>query len=294
MTGPAGRCGRSARLTSRPSSPTSPVTPRDELLAGTGADRPVVAMRVRASVGRPGGSAHARWRRSRAAEWAAWTRTLPWRIAVTFGIGVGGGVLGRLLAPRLSLVVGVLAATAAGWGLRFRPSLDAVAWRRGAAHRPTARAAGAARLGGPTRPGRPRQPGQPRPLGDRPRWGVRDRLQTVSRPLGARVIRVAVARPLPPRTHAPCGVLRARPGRPGPDRPRGGRGPDRGRPWRPGPLGQGCRPGCAGGGGRVAAKHAPPAPGGAGTRAVAVLADQARVRFHAAADPGGLPGGSPP
>ena len=35
----------------------------DELLAGTGADRPVVAVRVRASVGRPGGSAQARWRR---------------------------------------------------------------------------------------------------------------------------------------------------------------------------------------------------------------------------------------
>ena|SRR5829696_8375080 len=51
----------------------------DELLAGTGADRPRVAVRVRASVGRPGGSAQARWRRLRAAEWAAWTRTLPWR-----------------------------------------------------------------------------------------------------------------------------------------------------------------------------------------------------------------------
>jgi hypothetical protein len=32
----------------------------DELLAGTGVDRPVVAVRVRASVGRPGGSAQAR------------------------------------------------------------------------------------------------------------------------------------------------------------------------------------------------------------------------------------------
>jgi hypothetical protein len=31
----------------------------DELLADTGADRPVVAMRVRTSVGRPGGSAQA-------------------------------------------------------------------------------------------------------------------------------------------------------------------------------------------------------------------------------------------
>jgi hypothetical protein len=104
----------------------------DALLARTGADRPVVALRVRASVGRPGGSAHARWRRSRATERAAWTRTLPWRIAVTVGIGVGGGVLGRLLVPRLSVVVGVLAATAAGWGLRFRPSPEASAWRRGA------------------------------------------------------------------------------------------------------------------------------------------------------------------
>jgi Nuclease-related domain len=103
----------------------------DELLAGTSADQPVVAMRVRATVGRAGGSAHARWRRLRAAEWAAWTRTLPWRVAATMGIGIGGTVLGRLLTPRFGLVVGVLAALAVGWGLRFRPSRDAVAWRRG-------------------------------------------------------------------------------------------------------------------------------------------------------------------
>jgi Nuclease-related domain len=112
----------------------------DQLLAGTGTDRPVVAVRVRTSVGRPGGSAQARWRRARAAEWAAWTRTLPWRIAATLGIGAGGGLLGSLLAPRLGLVLGALAAVAAGWGLRFRPSPDAVAWRRGAAgERRTAR-----------------------------------------------------------------------------------------------------------------------------------------------------------
>jgi hypothetical protein len=111
-----------------------------ELLAGTGADRPVVAMRVRASVGRPGGSAQARWRRMRAAEWAAWIRTLPWRVAAVVGIGAGAGLFGSLLVSRLGLVVGGLAATAAGWGLRFRPSLDAVAWRRGAAgERRTAR-----------------------------------------------------------------------------------------------------------------------------------------------------------
>jgi Nuclease-related domain len=55
-------------------------------------------------------------------------------------IGAGGGVLGGLLAPRLGLVLSVLAAVMAGWGLRFRPSPDAVAWRRGAAgERRTAR-----------------------------------------------------------------------------------------------------------------------------------------------------------
>ena len=118
----------------------------DELLAGAIGDRPVVAMRVRATVGQPGGSAQAQWRRARAAEWAAWTRTLPWRVAVILGIAVGGGVLGRLLVPRLGLVVGALVAMAAGWGLRFRPGPDASAWRRGAAgERRTARLLG--RLG---------------------------------------------------------------------------------------------------------------------------------------------------
>jgi Nuclease-related domain len=115
----------------------------DQLLAGTGADRPVVAVRVQASVGRPGGSAQARWRRLRAAEWAVWIRTLPWRLAAILGIGAAAGLVSSLVAPRLSLVVSGLAAVAAGWGLRFRPSPDAVAWQRGAAgERRTARMLG--------------------------------------------------------------------------------------------------------------------------------------------------------
>src|ERR687898_929431 len=115
----------------------------EELVADTRADRPVVAMRVRASGGRPGGSAQARWRQLRAAEWMAWTRTLPWRVPVILGVGAGGGVLGSLLASRLGLVLGGLAAVAAGWGLRFRSSRDAVAWRRGAVgERRTARLLG--------------------------------------------------------------------------------------------------------------------------------------------------------
>jgi hypothetical protein len=63
----------------------------DELLAGTGADWPVVAVQVRATVGRPGASARVRWRRARAAEWAVWTRSLPWRIAAMLGIGAASG-----------------------------------------------------------------------------------------------------------------------------------------------------------------------------------------------------------
>ena len=115
----------------------------DGLRAGTSADRPMVAVRVRASVGRPGGSAQATWRRARAAEWAAWTRTLPWRLAAIVVAGVLGGLLGSLLTPRSGLLLGGFAVITAGWALRFRPSLDAGAWRRGAVgERRTARLLG--------------------------------------------------------------------------------------------------------------------------------------------------------
>jgi hypothetical protein len=270
----------------------------DELLAGTIGDRPVVAMRVRASVGRPGGSAHARWRRALAAEWAPWMRTLPWRIAVTVGIGVGGGVLGRLLVPRLSLVVGVLVATAAGWGLRFRPSLDAVAWRRGAAgERRTARLLshlerqGWAVLHDLAVPGsranldhlvigpggvfvidskqyRGRLQLDPSgwlwhgryPLGPTLRavWVEADRAAQVLTDPGVVVVPIVAVHG----AQVPWGKV----------------------------VVQGVPV--------VPARRLPSMlrqlPAVLGPERVAVLADQARVRFHAAADPGGLPGGSPP
>ena len=141
-TGPAGRCGRSARPTCRPSSPTSATTPTSCWPAPAPIGR---WWRCGCGPAWAGQAAppRRRWRRLRAAEWAAWTRTLPWRVAAILGIGAGGGVLGSLLAPRLGLVLGALAAVAAGWGLRFRPSPDAVAWRRGAAgERRTARLLG--------------------------------------------------------------------------------------------------------------------------------------------------------
>jgi hypothetical protein len=101
---------------------------RDSLLAGTPADRPVIAVRVRATVGQPGASAHAAYQARRAVELAGWRRGLPWRVAATLGVGVAAG----LLAPRLGLLAGGLVASVAGWVLRFRPSPEARAWRRGA------------------------------------------------------------------------------------------------------------------------------------------------------------------
>jgi Nuclease-related domain len=101
---------------------------------------PVVALRVRASVGRPGASAHAEYRRRRAAERARWTHGLPWRAGAVLALGVAAGLLGAQLAPDLAGLLAVAAAAGLGWRLRFRPSADILAWRRGAAgERRTAR-----------------------------------------------------------------------------------------------------------------------------------------------------------
>ena len=94
---------------------------------------PVVAVRVRASVGRPGASAHAEYRRRRAAERASWTRGLPWRAGAVLAAGVAAGLLGAQVAPHLAGLLAVVAAAGLGWRLRFRPSTDTLAWRRGAA-----------------------------------------------------------------------------------------------------------------------------------------------------------------
>jgi hypothetical protein len=101
---------------------------------------PAVAVRVRASVGRPGASAHADYRRRRAAERASWTHGLPWRAGAVLAAGVAAGLLTTQIAPDLAGLLAVVAAAGLGWRLRFRPSADTVAWRRGAAgERSTAR-----------------------------------------------------------------------------------------------------------------------------------------------------------
>jgi hypothetical protein len=153
---------------------------RDDNHGWPGLPAPVVAVRMRASVGRPGASAEAEYRRRRAAEQAAWRLSVPWRVAVVLAAGGAAGLLASMLIPSLGGLAGVVAAAGLAWLLRFRPSSNSLAWRRGAVgERRTAPAAGPARaprLGGPARPRHPRLSGQYRSSGDRSRWGGGDRL----------------------------------------------------------------------------------------------------------------------
>jgi Nuclease-related domain len=112
----------------------------DAMVAEPAATPPIVAMRVRASVGRPGASAQAEYQRRRAAERAAWWVTVPWRVAAVLAAGGAAGLLATALVPRRGGLAGVVAAAGLAWLLRFRPSTDTRAWRRGAAEeRRTAR-----------------------------------------------------------------------------------------------------------------------------------------------------------
>jgi hypothetical protein len=102
--------------------------------------RPVVAVRVRATVGRPGASAQATYRRRRAAERAAWVHTLPWRALALLVASMASWLVATRVLPRLAGLAVLVAAAGLGWLLRFRPSADTMAWRRGAAgERRTAR-----------------------------------------------------------------------------------------------------------------------------------------------------------
>jgi hypothetical protein len=99
---------------------------------GSGVPAPVLAVRVRASVGRPGASAAAEYQRRRAIEWAAWTRSLPWRAAAVLTAGVAAWLLAAQAFARLSAVAGAAVAAGLAWQLRFRITPDTLAWRRGA------------------------------------------------------------------------------------------------------------------------------------------------------------------
>jgi hypothetical protein len=104
---------------------------------------PAAALRVVPAevTGSPGRSALAAYRRRRARELAAWTRSLAWRAPL---VAAAAGLTGQVLATEAGLpragLVGLAVAAVVGWRLRFRPSEQARTWQRGAAgERHTAR-----------------------------------------------------------------------------------------------------------------------------------------------------------
>jgi Nuclease-related domain len=101
---------------------------------------PVVPAEVTGSLGSPGRSALAAYRRRRAEELAAWTRTLAWRAPLVTGTGVAVQVLAAQAGLPRSGLLGLAVAALVGWRLRFRPSEQARTWQRGAhGERSTAR-----------------------------------------------------------------------------------------------------------------------------------------------------------
>jgi hypothetical protein len=100
--------------------PGPPPSPAAELDAG--------------SLGRPGRSALAHYRRRRAVELAAWVRSLAWRVPLVAAAGLTAAqlTLQAGLARALATLAGVAVAGLVGWRLRFKPSAQARAWQRGA------------------------------------------------------------------------------------------------------------------------------------------------------------------
>ena len=101
---------------------------------------PLVPARVTGSLGRPGRSALAAYRRRRATELAAWTRSLAWRAPLVAVAGVVVQVLASEAGLPQAGLAGAAVAILIGSRLRFRPSEQARTWQRGAAgERRTAR-----------------------------------------------------------------------------------------------------------------------------------------------------------
>jgi hypothetical protein len=87
---------------------------------------------VSGSLGSPGRSALAAYRRRRAEELAGWTRSLAWRAPLVAAAGLAGDVLVAQAGLPQAGLVGLALAALASWRLRFRPSEQARTWRRGA------------------------------------------------------------------------------------------------------------------------------------------------------------------
>jgi hypothetical protein len=109
-----------------------PRTPPGAALEPPGPLAAMAAPPVTGSLGSPGRSALAAYRRRRAEELAAWTRSLVWRAPLVAAAGVARQVLAAQVGlPQAGLLCLVVAALV-GWRLRFRPSEQAHTWQRGA------------------------------------------------------------------------------------------------------------------------------------------------------------------
>jgi hypothetical protein len=107
-----------------PAAELAPSEPLPSALAGPAAG----------SLGRPGRSALAQYRRRRAEERTAWTRSLAWRVPVVAAAGLTAAqlTLQAGLARVLATLAGLAVAAVVGLRLRFKPSEQARAWQRGA------------------------------------------------------------------------------------------------------------------------------------------------------------------
>src|SRR6266511_4168447 len=81
-----------------------------------------VPAQVTGSLGSPGRSALAAYRRRRAIELAGWARSLAWRAPLVAAAGIAGDVLAAQVGLPYGGLVGLAAAALVAWRLRFRPS----------------------------------------------------------------------------------------------------------------------------------------------------------------------------
>jgi hypothetical protein len=123
------RADAEAILASMPDEPDDEPPIRLPSLQRADARRP-----QRRSYGTPGGTAQAEYQRRRRIEHAAWAHTLPLRLAATVLAGLGGLLVAAVAGLHLpaAMAVSLAAGGGAWWRLRFRPSPEAQAWRRGA------------------------------------------------------------------------------------------------------------------------------------------------------------------
>jgi hypothetical protein len=92
----------------------------------------VLAPPIAGSHGSPGRSALATYRRRRALELAAWTRSLAWRAPLVAAAGLVVHVLAAQAGLPQAGLLGLAVAVVVAWRLRFRPSEQARTWQRGA------------------------------------------------------------------------------------------------------------------------------------------------------------------